>query len=175
MPSRQIWGGGREAQLIGITELSSHPERIHAVMMTIEGLVLFDGLHDGKLTINRGVTPFDSREFAQGLMEDIRLIFFIPHGDPIGIGATDQGFDLCRYRVSDHAVVDMMVHPDHLLEIRRYENERLTRTVSAPLKSTGIRKTTKNFPEKITLTAQGSAHYQLTLRLISAEQIRTDQ
>ena len=45
--------GGREAQLIGVTEMSSKPERIHAVMMTIEGLVLFDALEDGKLTINR--------------------------------------------------------------------------------------------------------------------------
>ncbi len=166
-------GGGREARLIGVTELSSNPERIHAVMMTIEGLVLFDGLYDGTLTINRGVAPFDSREFAKGLMADIRLIFFKPHGDSIGVGFIDEGCDVCRYRVSGSAMVDVMVRPDHLFEIRQYENERLTRTVSAPLNPKGIGNAGKSFPEKLTLTARGPAHYRLTLRLISAEQIHT--
>ncbi len=165
-------GGGQEARLIGVTELSSNPERIHAVMMTIEGLVLFDALHDGQLTINRGIAPFDSREFAQGLMDDIRLIFFKPHGDPIGVGVIDRGCDVCRCQ-SGNAMVDVMVCPDYLFEIRQYENEQLTRTVSAPLKPTGSRKTANAFPEQITLTAQGPAHYRLTLRLISAEQIST--
>jgi hypothetical protein len=77
---------------MGVTELSSDPERIHAVMMTIEGLVLFDALFDGKLTINRGVAPFDSREFAEGLMDDIRLIFFKPAGNAVDAGLTEDGF-----------------------------------------------------------------------------------
>ena len=163
--------GGREAQLIGVTELSSNPERIHAVMMTIEGLVLFDGLFDGKLTINRGIAPFDSPEFAQGLMEDIRLIFFKPAGEPIGAGITDQGFDVCRYRVAGDGVVDVMVRPDHRVEIREYRNERLIRKVSARLRPSDITEVAKSFPEKITLTAQDPANYRLNLRLISAEKI----
>ena len=166
-------GGGREAQLIGVTELSSNPERIHAVMMTIEGLVLFDAFYDGQLTINRGIAPFDSQEFAQGLMEDIRLIFFKPHDDPIGVGLIDQGSEVCRYQVSDNAMVDVMVCPDYLFEIRQYENEQLTRTVSASLRPKGIGNAGKSSPEQITLTARGPAHYRLTLRLISAEQIST--
>ena len=55
-----------EVQLMGVTEISSEPERIHAVMMTIEGLVLFDGLEDGRLAIKRGVAPFDSRGIRPG-------------------------------------------------------------------------------------------------------------
>ncbi len=163
--------GGREAQLIGVTELSSNPETIHAVMMTLEGLVLFDGFHDGKLTINRGVAPFDSMEFAQGLMEDIRLIFFKPAGEPIGAGLTDPGFDVCRYRVAGDVIVDVMVRPNHLLEICEYRNERLIRKVSARLSPSGSRETAKSFPQKITLTAHDPAYYELNLRLISAEKI----
>lgn len=156
--------GGREAQLIGVTEVSSHPERIHAVMMTIEGLVLFDGLKDDKLTINRSITPFDSIGFAKGLMEDIRLIFLKPDGEPIDAGITENGFEVCRYRVSNDAVVDVMVRPDHMLEIRKYTNERLIRKVVAELSPGSV-------PEKINFTAHKPAEYRLNLRLISGEQI----
>ena len=156
--------GGREAQLIGVTEVSNCPERIHAVMMTVEGLVLFDGLEDGKLTINRSVAPFDSIGFAKGLMEDIRLMFLKPDGQPMGAGITENGFEICRYRVSDHAVIDVMVRPDHMLEIRKYENERLIRKVVAELSPGSV-------PKKITFTAYEPADYRLNLRLISAEQI----
>jgi len=156
--------GGREAQLIGVTEVSNHPERIHAVMMTIEGLVLFDALEDDKLTINRSVAPFDSIDFARGLMEDIRFIFLKPGGAPIDAGITENGFEVCRYRVSDHGVVDVMVRPDGMLEIRKYTNERLVRKVVAELSPGSV-------PEKVTFTAQEPAGYRLNLRLISAEQI----
>lgn len=160
--------GGRESQLIGVTEVSSNPERIHAVMMTIEGLVLFDGLEDGKLTIRRGVAPFDSRAFAKGLMEDIRLIFLEPDGEPMGVGITENGFDICRYPVSDDSVVDVMVRPDRMFEIREYGNEQgmvlLFRKVVAELNPGSI-------PEKIAFTAYEPASYRLNLRLISAEKI----
>ena len=156
--------GGREAQLIGVTEVSTRPERIHAVMMTVEGLVLFDGLEDGKLTINRSVAPFDSRGFAKGLMEDIRLMFLKPDGLPMGAGITENGFEVCRYRVSGDAVIDVMVRPDRKLEIRKYGNERLIRKVVFTLKPGAI-------PEKIAFTAYEPTGYRLNLRLISAEQI----
>ena len=156
--------GGGNSQLMGVTEVSSNPERIHAVMMTIEGLVLFDGLEDGKLTIRRGVAPFDSRGFAKGLMDDIRLMFLKPGGEPMGAGITDNGFEVCRYRVSDHVVVDVMVRPDRMFEIREYGNEQLTRKVVIELNARSI-------PEKIAFTAYEPADYRLNLRLISAEKI----
>jgi hypothetical protein len=159
--------GGREAQLIGVTELSSSPKRIHAVMMTIEGLVLFDALEDDKLTINRSVAPFDSIGFAKGLMEDIRLMFLKPDGQPMGAGITENGFEICRYRVSAHAVIDVMVRPDRMFEIRQYGNERLIRKVIFALKPGTI-------PEKIAFTAYEPAEYRLNLRLISAEQINNE-
>jgi len=156
--------GGRKSQLIGVTEVSSNPERIHAVMMTIEGLVLFDGLDDGKLTIRRGVAPFDSQAFAKGLMEDIRLIFLEPDGEPMGVGITENGFLICRYQVSDDSIVDVMVRPDAGFEIRKYVNEQLVRKVVAEANSRSI-------PEKMAFTAYEPAGYRLNLRLISAEKI----
>ena len=156
--------GGGNSQLMGVTEVSSNPERIQAVVMTIEGLVLFDGLEDGKLTINRGVVPFDSIGFARGLMNDIRLMFLKPGGEPMGAGITDNGFEVCRYRVSDHVVIDVTVLPDRMFEIREYGNEQLTRKVVIELNARSI-------PEKIAFTAYEPADYRLNLRLISAEKI----
>ena len=156
--------GGGKSQLIGVTEVSSSPERIHAVMMTIEGLVLFDGLEDGKLTIRRGVAPFDSIGFAKGLMEDIRLMFLKPDGEPMGVGITDNGFEVCRYRISNDTVIDVTVRPDRMFEIREYVNEQLVRKVVAEVNSRSI-------PEKMAFTAYEPAGYRLNLRLISAEKI----
>ncbi len=156
--------GGGKSQLIGVTEVSSSPERIHAVMMTIEGLVLFDGMEDGKLTINRGVAPFDSIGFAKGLMEDIRLMFLKPDGEPMGVGITDNGFEVCRYRISNDTVIDVTVRPDCMFEIREYVNEQLVRKVVAEVNSRSI-------PEKMAFTAYEPAGYRLNLRLISAEKI----
>ena len=153
---------GGEAQLMGVTEISSNSQRIHAVMITIEGLVLFDGLEDGQLTIKRGVAPFDSKAFARGLMEDIQLIFFKPAGNPI-VGLTEDGFPVCRYRVPDKIVVDVIAGSDGNLEILKYENERLIRRVT---------RESNPLPEKIILTAYGPASYGLDLRLIGAEQIK---
>lgn len=155
---------GGTSQLMGVIQVSSNPERIHAVMMTIEGLVLFDGLEDGNLTIRRGVAPFDSRAFAKGLMEDIRLIFLAPDGEPNGVGITENGFHICRYRVSDDSIIDVMVRPDRMFEIGKYEKEQLFRKVVAELNSKGI-------PENIVFTAYEPANYRLNLRLISAEKI----
>ena len=90
------------------------------------------------------------------------MIFIKPAGNPI-VGLTEDGFPVCRYRVSDKIVVDVLVGSDGRLEILRYENERLTRRVT---------RESNPLPEKVTLTGYGRARYGLNLRLISAEQIK---
>ena len=157
--------GGGEARLMGVTEISQNPARIHAVVMTIEGLVLFDGLEERTLTINRSVAPFDSHAFAKGLMEDIRLMFLAPEGEPVGAGLTRDGFRVCRYRVSGHTMVDVTVRPHGMLEIQKYGNGRLIRKAE-------IQQNTVSVPEKAVLNAYEPAPYSLNMRLISAEQIK---
>ena len=157
--------GGGETRLMGVTEISPNSGRIHAVMMTIEGLVLFDALFDGKITINRGVAPFDSQAFAGGLMDDIRLIFFEPEGAAVDAGLIRDGLQVCRYRVSEDTVVDVMVRPHGMLEIRKYANGRLMRKVE-------IQQNHVPVPEKVVLTAYEPARYSLNMRLISADQIK---
>ncbi len=153
---------GHEARMIGVTRLSASGKTVHAVMMTIEGLVLFDGFFDGQLTVNRGVAPFDTAGFAQGLMDDIRFIFFKPDGKPATAGMTDNGFNVCRYPVTENTVVDLVLHSNGKLEIRKYENEKLTRKVVSQQETV---------PKKVFFTAYAPVDYRLDLRLISAEKI----
>ncbi len=160
-----ILSNGFEMQLMGVTQIASARKRIHAVMMTIEGLVLFDGVKaGGKLTINRSVAPFDKRTFAHGLMEDIQLMFLKPDGKPENVGISEDGFGVCRYKTAPDDIVDVTMRPRGRVEIRKYHNNRLIRKVFAEKKPVAA-------SPNITLIAYGTADYELNLRLIGAEQL----
>ena len=161
--------GGGNASVIGITDISSDPETIHCIIMTIEGLVLFDGVYSGEVVINRGIQPFDSEEFAKGLMNDIRMVFFRPVGKLTDTGILSNGSHVCRYRNDTMAVVDVIIDPKHDWEIRQYRNGNLNRSVKAYIKERAINGVQKTFPGRIELSVNEAPGYALTLRLIRAE------
>ena len=66
--------------MMGLTVLSSRLRSNRSVIMSLEGFVVFDGEVNQGLTVHRALPPFDSPGFAEGLMADIRLIFFQPEG-----------------------------------------------------------------------------------------------
>jgi hypothetical protein len=163
--------GGGKASVIGITDISSDLETIHSIIMSIEGLVLFDGVYRGEVFINRGIRPFDSKELAKGLMNDIRMVFFRPVGELTGTGVLSNGSHVCRYRNGPMTIVDVIIDPDHDWEIRQYRNGNLSRSVKAYLKERAIDGVRKAFPGRIELSAREHPGYALTLRLIRAEPI----
>ena len=83
---------------MGVTVISPEERKIESVIMTIEGFVFLDAYYDQKVVINRGIPPFDSIDFARGMMDDIKLIFFKPEGGLIESGMSDDGSYLCRYK-----------------------------------------------------------------------------
>jgi hypothetical protein len=163
---------GGTASVIGITDISSDLETIHCIIVSIEGLVLFDGVYEGEIVINRGIQPFDSREFAEGLMNDIRMVFFRPVGELTGTGILRNGSHVCRYTNDTLTIVDVIIDPDHDWEIRQYRNGNLNRSVKAYLKERAIDGVQKAFPGRIELSADQDPGYALTLRLIRAEPLR---
>jgi hypothetical protein len=72
--------GGKKGFLMGLTVISSSDRTARCVIMTLEGFVVFDALYDKQITVKRAIAPFDSEVFANGLIEDINLIFFKPTG-----------------------------------------------------------------------------------------------
>lgn len=160
--------GGSKGVLMGVTVISSHTRSVRCVIMTVEGLVLFEAEYDRQLVIHRGIEPFDSPEFARGLMEDIRLIFFSPRGAMVAIGRLKEGARICRYQDAEGRVHDTIIHENSSWELRQYSNQqRLTRTVRA---GPGERSAAQ-FPQFLELTAHGNHDYQLTMTLVEAIRI----
>ena len=161
--------GGKKGFIMGLTIVSAKDNSVRCVIMTIEGLVLFDAEYDSRLVINRGIAPFESKDFARGLMKDIRLMFFKPPGSVIESGSLKIGSSVCRYRNPDDRTVDIIINADNTWEIRLYGSDlHPDRTVKAyPAKKT-CPTGQEGIPGRIELTAYGPLGYTLVMNLVEA-------
>lgn len=160
--------GGRDFGMLGLTVISSNLQTRRSVIMTLEGFVVFDGEYDGGVVVHRALPPFDSPHFAEGLLQDIRLIFCEPEGALIAFGALEDGTRVRRHRAPDGSTVDVEALPDRDWRIRQYSPAlRLTRTVRARQAREGP----AGFPASIELTACGDQAYRLVMRLLEAVRI----
>ena len=157
--------GGRSATLIGITVVDPSAKALHSVLMTLEGLVLFDGEYDGSLTVNRAISPFDQAAVAQNMMEDVRLLFLAPEGPAREASVLKDGSTLCRSKGNTGETVDVLIRPDRTWTIETYVNpfERL-REVTATTLTGGI-------SGELVLKGYAYGNYSLRLKLISAEPV----
>ncbi len=163
--------GGRPERLIGVCVVDPGAGTLEAALMTAEGFVVFSGAWDGALEIFRALPPFDAPRFAQGLMADLRLLFFAPEGPPAAVGRTPAGLPVCRYARGDGSGVDVIVPAGRGWEIRAYgPRGRPIRTVAAR-GSTAAATGSAILPADIEITAHGPNGYRLSLSLISAEAI----
>ena len=161
--------GGKNGFFMGLTVISAADRSVRCVMMSIEGFVLFDAQYDDRLAIKRGLTPFDSENFAKGLMKDIRLIFFKPPGSLIKSGILKNGSFICRYRNHDSKIVDIITHSDHSWEIRQYTQDYfLFRTVKGYIANNDASTERTEIPDRIELTSHGSFGYKLMMNLVEA-------
>lgn len=163
--------GEKKAFMMGVTRIYPEKKKIHCIMMTIEGLVLFDALYDGKIIINRGIPPFDSDDFAKGMISDLRLIFFQPEGRCIEAGVSDIGDWICRYQTDEKTTVDVLIHFDKGWTISRYLHHRLRRTIQAYFGKDSDLTTKNKIPDRLELIARGGQKYSLGLKLVEAESI----
>jgi len=162
----------KKAFILGITNISSRDKKIRVLMMTIEGLVLFDAICDQELKINKSVPPFDSKEFASGLIEDIKLIFIKPNGEIAQSGYINDGSRVCRYRNNEAHIVDLYLNRDNTWVIKKYtSNNRLIRIVKTVSILKKQREQKSFIPQKIELIAYGKHTYSLRMDLIEAKQI----
>jgi hypothetical protein len=156
--------GGRRSVMMGLTVLSSRLRSNRSVIMSLEGFVVFDGEVNQGLTVHRALPPFDSPGFAEGLMADIRLVFFQPEGSA-ECGKLTDGSTVCRYKKPDGGVVDIVLRSTGTCESLRYDREqRLIRTVRVPADA----RTGDGMPQTIELTARGKQSYKLVMTLLEA-------
>lgn len=163
------FGGGRGGMMLGVTVITPETRTLQSAMMTIEGLVVFNAESGPeKLTIERAVPPFDSNEFARGVMDDIRLMFFSPRG-PIIAGNTDKGQPICRYKTGPDRVLDIAFEPTSGWVYRLYRSGKLVRTVRADVKQAVVSPAGEVIPRRMTLSAHGYPEYTLNLELLEAK------
>jgi len=161
--------GGQKGFLMGLTVISTADRNAHCVIMTLEGFVLFDAVYDKKISVKRAIAPFDSEDFANGMMEDIDLIFFKPTGSVVTSGFLKNGAAVCRYQKPDGRMVDIIRRKAHNWEIRQYLTDySLVRTVKfMSVEETDIAGR-KGISDKIELYADGSPGYALVMDLVEA-------
>lgn len=157
--------GGRQATFTGVVVLSTMDRSIHCVLMTLEGMVLFEAAHDGQqTTVKRAFGPFANPHFAQGVIADIRLLFFEPEGGVIAVGTTGDVTRGCRYQGPNETVVDLMASAEGGWRMRQYDGQgrELRRITADAGDSRGI-------SPRMVIDAGGGRHaYRLTMNLVEA-------
>lgn len=159
--------GGSQQTMIGLIRMSSAERTFECAMMTLEGVVLFEAHYDGNaIDIRKAIPPMDTPGLAEGMIEDILLVFFAPDPPPAASGHLRDQARICRYPVTDQGTQDIIVHPDGRWEIRRYSaDKRLVRTIVPD----GTEVTNAHgIPSRVELKAHGRAGYQLNLSMMEA-------
>ncbi len=166
--------GNHSAMLMGVLNVHSQSRTLHCIVMTLEGLILFEADYTSKgLTIQRGIPPFDSLKFALGLIRDIQLAFFRPSGRLLASGRFDDGLRIFRFSETGNGTIDVISSRDRLLWTlnARNRNHRLGRTIRYQFSKIQTKGAEFGFPETITLTAKGLSRYTLIMTLIDAHLI----
>lgn len=157
---------GSRQTMIGISRISPAARALECAMLTLEGMVLFQARYDGTaIEVKKAVPPMDQPGFAQGLIDDIALLFFPPAAPPVQTGSLKDGARICRYSLT-HGIQDVIVQPDGRWEIRRYGTDGRPRRTVLP-DGSEVRHP-QGFPSRLELRAHGAKGYRLNLSMMEA-------
>lgn len=160
------------SSVIGASLVDPAGARFRAVLMSVEGLTLFDAARVGDdLTVFKALPPLDDPDFGPGLMADVALALLAPAGAPSAAGRLPDGRPACRHTSSDGGAVDLLPAEGDLPgRLDRYgPDEDLVRRVNlyAPTGPLGL-------AARILLTAPGLIGYRLELTLLEASPVTLD-
>lgn len=156
---------GKTETILGLSRIFPGKNSLDCVLLTIEGLVLFEARDDnGNISVRRALPPFDRKGFAQGILADIRLLFFAPAARRRLAGMGMQQETICRYELPNQAIEEIMLPPKGGKKIHLYAaGKRIRRTVSfSPAGK-------HDFAQRIELRAHGFPGYALNMTLIQAD------
>ncbi|MGA3114413.1 MAG: hypothetical protein ABSF90_08265 [Syntrophobacteraceae bacterium] len=157
---------GSKQTVLGIVQLSSEQRTFHCVLMTIEGLVVFEADFEGAVTIRRALPPLDKPGMAEGIVQDISLLFFAPEQPCITAGLSKDAAWICRYTCADHGQEDVVLQPDGLWEINYYNRGHRPMRTIAPMAREDLH--AGGLPSRVVLKAHGLGGYELRMSLIEA-------
>jgi hypothetical protein len=156
-----------KTSLIGISQGDPQKNTMRSILISAEGLVLFDAEINGsdQLTIHRSLPPLEERDFAVGLFSDVRLMFGRPEVLAQTVGWLDNGLPICRYVQGDEVRdVVLLPGPGGAWSQQRYQAEMLEKEVSATPPFSNV------FAQEMQLSKPGITGYQIRFELIRLEQ-----
>jgi hypothetical protein len=158
----------QKSVLAGVSLVSAESGSIHFILMTIEGIVVFDARYDREIRIQRAIRPFDNERFARGLLNDLRLAFFRPEGALIETGTLPDGSYVCRYQQPHRGVMDIVRNSDHYWQVQQYGRWFTEKRTLDIFFSDNFRFDGFQAPSRLKLTAGGYSGYTLDMDLIEA-------
>ena len=160
--------GDTGGAIIGITVADPATRFVSCAIMTVEGMVLFEAEATPLLKVIRALPPFDSKNFAENMINDIKLIFFTPEGNIETKGTLPDGANICRWQEKSGDWIDVIARRPEGIEINRYSAygswQRKILLISAA----------ENVYQRIELKAKETFNYSLIMTLIEAEPIEGD-
>ena len=156
---------GQRQSVMGVTVVDPHTQRIRAVVLSLEGFVLFDASRCGDpVSVLRALPPLDREGFPEGLLRDVSFLFLAPHGPPTHTGRDSAGDFVCRWRDEPEGTLDLVNTPDGGWRILQYDTRsRLRRTAEIPAAPE------ESLPENARLAYHGIIPYAMDLTLVDAE------
>lgn len=167
----------KRMSLMGISQVESETNSLHCILMTIEGMVIFEAKYeDHNTTIIRSVPPFDSSRFAKRLMQDVKFIFLFPEGKCIDTGLIDNSHYICRYAIDKSHINDIQVHKNKKKwSLHQYKHGKKVRTLQAKTNNSSQEQSRRVHPEKLIFKAYNpSNNYTLKMDLIKAKNLSKD-
>ena len=151
--------------LIGVNRFIPASKRLECVLLSVEGLAVFSGaVEDGLISVTRALPPFDAPGFAQGLLDDVELMFLQPSGPPDETGYNSEGLAACRWKKKNGNVVEVNWAPNGDRITRLFNDKgRLRRRVVASWKDGN------GPPDRIKLEALHGWEYSLSVELLEKE------
>jgi len=151
--------------VIGATIVVPAERRIRAVIMTIEGMVLFDADYSfGVTTCRRAVPPLDHPAFGEGLLRDVSMMFLPLEGERHQIGRDPEGRLICRWINSAQETTDIIAGDNGERHIHHYDRKgKLKRTITMSPPQKNI------LSQEVELVSYGFPGYTLQLKLLEQE------
>ncbi len=161
---------GSGTTLVGVITLAGN--NIECALITPEGFTLFEAVfhHDKSFEVRRAVPPFNTPEFAKGLIRDIRAIFQPPSGNTMTVGKVAGGTPICRYTTPGGSVIDILPEADECWQIKSYTKEL---EMDRSIVGRSCRKRGSSLiPDYLELQAPGRNGYTLKMNLIRADNFK---
>ena len=170
---RSVLPNGEQQTAMAVIRVYPQKPLIRCVMMSIEGIVLFEGRYDGEITVSRAIPPFDAENFAETLFSDIRLAFCPPPAGAEKIGFMPDRTPACRYQTKDDGFVEVALKAEGSWTIRRYSpHGRKQQTIEADAptsENAAPADAAQPIPTSLKILHHGLFSYSLNLDLIRAK------